>query len=92
MANPLGLPPPENVPGFQGTLPYFFVGDDAFALSHNMMKPYPLSHLTKKQCVYNYRISRDRRIVENAFGLLVNKFRVFKTEIALGPECGQQEI
>lgn len=64
-----------------------FVGDDAFPLKEYLLKPY--SHhgpLTLKEKVFNYRLSRARRIVENAFGLLVSQFRIFEKPIALSPE------
>ena len=57
-------------------VPYFFIGDDAFALSINMMKPISRLHMTYEQSVYSYRISRARRCVENAFGILAHRWRV----------------
>ncbi|CAH1972161.1 unnamed protein product [Acanthoscelides obtectus] len=36
--------------------------------------------------VYNYRLSRARQIVENAFGILVSRFRIFQKPIATNIE------
>jgi len=62
-------------------LPYFIVGDEAFPLKTNLMRPYPGKHTDKQQRVFNYRLSRARRVVENAFGILSNRFRIFHTTI-----------
>lgn len=79
-------PPPRTV----GTteLPYVVIGDDAFKLSVNLMKPYtrPEARLNKRKAVFNYRLCRARRVSENAFGLLSQVFRVFYTPIAVNPE------
>ncbi|XP_045493839.1 protein ALP1-like [Colias croceus] len=62
------------------------VGDNAFPLKPYIMKPYPGSQLTLKQKVFNHRLSRARRIVENAFGILVARFRVFERLIPINPD------
>ena len=46
-----------------------------------MIKPFPGQNLGMKERVANYRISRARRIVENAFGIATSRFRVFKRPI-----------
>lgn len=49
------------------------------------MKPFATTP-TQKEKVFNYRLSRARRIVENAFGILVSRFRIFEASISLSPE------
>lgn len=46
-----------------------------------MMKPYNKKNLTIEQRIFNYRLSRARRIVENAFGILASKWRIFRKPI-----------
>lgn len=48
---------------------YVFIADDAFPLKKNLLKPFRGSS-TPEQEVFNYRLSRARRCVENAFGNL----------------------
>lgn len=63
-------------------LPYVLLGDEAFALTEYMMRPYPRSGpLDRKKKVFNYRLSRARRVVECAFGLLRGRWRIFAKPI-----------
>lgn len=67
----LDLPHPTALPGRDKPIPYTFVGDDALPLSVNLMKPYQGQYdkgSTKR--IFNYRLSRARRIVENEFGIM----------------------
>ena len=51
-----------------------------------MIKPYPQQNLTADKRVYNYRHNRARRISENLFGILANRWRIFFTTINLEPK------
>ncbi|CAB3993019.1 Hypothetical predicted protein [Paramuricea clavata] len=68
------------------TYPYVFVADDAFGLKTFMMKPYPGQNLTIAERVFNYRLSRARRIIENCFGVATSRFRVFRKPIIANVE------
>ena len=55
-------------PGFHHSLAHAFVADEAFPLKTLLMRPYPGRELDDRKRVYNYRLSRARRTIENAFG------------------------
>ena len=63
--------------------PYVFFGDEAFTLKTFLICPYPRNCLTAKERIANYRISRARRIVENAFGICATMFRILRRPILL---------
>ena len=45
------------------------------------MKPYPGKNLQECQDVYNYCLSRERSVIENVFGMLSAKWRIFRRPI-----------
>ncbi|KAJ8037099.1 hypothetical protein HOLleu_17835 [Holothuria leucospilota] len=50
------------------------------------MKPYCRGGLDNEMMVANFRIFRGRRVIENGFGILANRFRHFMGTLEQGPE------
>ena len=76
LSNALNLNTLEITISDSESLPYVVV-DDAFPLKTYMMKPYVFKNLCTEKKVFNYHLSRARHVVENAFGILANRFRIF---------------
>jgi len=85
-AQELGIP--EATPLVEGerAIPYCIIGDDAFALRTFLLKPFSRRKMENPERIFNYRLSRARRIVENAFGILANRFRCLLTRLSLNPD------
>ena len=78
----LNFPP---LPNCSENFPFVFVGDEAFALHTNLIKPYAQKNLNEEKTIFNKRLSAARSVVENAFGILASRFRVLGTTINLEP-------
>lgn len=82
----LHIPQPDDVNENFKNVPYVFVADDAFPLRTDILKPFRQGLLdSAEKEVYNYRLSRARHIVENVFGILAARFRIFQSPIHLQP-------
>ena len=78
----LNFPSAESLHNHPGKkFPYVFLADDAFGLKTNLMKPYPDQYLPLDERIFNYRLSRARRVIENAFGIAATRFRIFHRPI-----------
>ena len=62
-------------------LPYFLLGDEIFPLKPYLKRSYPGSRLTEAEAIYNYRQSRARHVIENAFGIICSRRRIFLSVI-----------
>lgn len=84
--NSVNIPGPQPLPGREKPMPFVIVADDAFAMKNYIMKPYPFRNQPAPNRIFNYRLSRARRIVENAFVLISTRFRILRRPIELTPE------
>jgi len=83
----LELPSERTLSGTEGpNVLQFFVGDEGFALNRNILRTSSGSNLSVKKRVYNSRLSRARRYVECAFGILSNKWRIFQRPLNVSPD------
>ena len=86
LSNELKIPVGDNLPITSTYAQYCFIGDEAFPLKENMQRPYPGKMLPEIKLIYNYRLSRARTVVENAFGILSNRWRFLRSPIHAVPE------
>lgn len=78
----INIPQPSAVEPNGPILPYVFVADEAFGLKQFMMRPYPrYSTLNCKKKIFNYRLSRARRVVESSFGIMAARWRIYRRSI-----------
>lgn len=84
--NQLNIPDKKCLPGTDTKLPMVIVADEAFPLTNNIMRPFPGKNLSNEQRIFNYRLSRARRISENVFGIMVQKFRMFMRPLQGSPD------
>lgn len=82
----LNFPPAEPLPDSDVVMPYMFLGDEAYPLRCDLMTPYPPRRADQPERVLNYRLYRARRVAENAFGVLANRWRIFRSIICLEPD------
>jgi len=81
----VGLPPAIPLPGQTQPVPYFVVADDAFAMRNYVMKPNSFKDQPAPNRIFTYRLSRAHRIVENVFGIIVNRFHVLRKPLIQSP-------
>jgi len=74
-----GFPEDCALPGTDIKVPHVILGDQAFRLHKHILRPFSQKSAKgdSKKTIFNYRLSRARRVTENAFGLLSKVFRVF---------------
>lgn len=86
--NLLNIPIGRSLPNDENgkIMPFCIVGDEAFGLSKNILRPFSKRGLTVAKRIFNYRHTRARRMVECTFGILCNKWRILHRPIDVNVE------
>jgi len=83
----LNIPAPTFLPhSTEQRVPYVVVADNAFPLKTYLLKRYSGRQLPVEKAVFNYRLSRARRVIENAFGIMATRWRIFRRSVVARPE------
>lgn len=88
----LHLPRPTTLPGTNVLAPFCFVADEAYPLKENLMRPYDGRTLNNRRRVFNQRLSRARKVVECAFGILAKKWEIFQQPLRADVENAEKFV
>lgn len=75
------LPKTTSLPDSDIQFPFYLIGDEAYPLTHFLIRPFPRRQLTDENENFNRRLCRARRCVECAFGILVARWRILTKAI-----------
>lgn len=88
----LNIPNDCTLPNSDITVPYVMIGDEAYPLLRNLLKPYRRQNLDADKEYFNARLSRARRTVECAFGILYAKWRILGKAIETFPDVADDIV
>ncbi|KAH9371758.1 hypothetical protein HPB48_021025 [Haemaphysalis longicornis] len=79
----------QQLPGTSTLVPDVFIGDEAFQLRPDYMTLLPGTRTRREGAVYNCRLSRVRRCVGNAFGILASRWSIYDRRINMETESAE---
>ncbi|XP_039309117.1 protein ANTAGONIST OF LIKE HETEROCHROMATIN PROTEIN 1-like [Solenopsis invicta] len=90
----IDFPFPKELPGSDVILPFTFVADEAFPLGIHMMRPYARTYRNfgDAERIFNYRLSRARRVIENAFEIMSSRWRILRRDLCCTPETAEHIV
>ncbi len=96
LCHDLAIPQGRQLPGYPegGVLPLTFIADAAFPL-HDLLCPYApprIGPMDEPEKIFNYLLSCACRVVENAFGILAQRFRLYHRKLSMTHEHTKQIV
>ena len=92
MNHSYNMPDDNKLPQTDVKLPYVILGDEAYPLTPWLMRPFPRRELSGPQRVFNYHLSRARRVVESSFGIFTAKWRILLKPIEISPHIADKIV
>ena len=89
--NKFNVPAPTEVEGLEDPLHYFLLEYEIFSLKTCLVRTF-LGSVDDSQKTFNYWLSRNRSTIENAFGILVGRWQIFKWPIRASIETVRSMI
>ena len=87
------IPPPEALHVLDGAVPFFLVGDELFRPKEWRMRSFAGKQLINEmRKAFNYKLSGARAIIENTFGILVLRWRIFQKPMEEKPELIEKNV
>ncbi|XP_050314195.1 uncharacterized protein LOC126748784 [Anthonomus grandis grandis] len=84
--NHVDMPEECVLPVTNVSIPYFFVGNEAFPLKNHVIRPYTGKNLNSTQEIFNRYQNAASKVIENAFGILVSRWPVLNKKINAKPD------
>jgi len=91
-SNNFNMPHAKKLPLSYVELPFVILGDEAYPLLSYLLRPYLRRQLTESRRLFNYCLSRGRRVVESAFGIFTGKWRILNKPIETSPNMADRIV
>ncbi|KAJ8895681.1 hypothetical protein PR048_001017 [Dryococelus australis] len=73
-------------------MPIWCVADQAFPSSRLIRRAYAGHNLHEEKGVFNYRLSRARRTIENTFEILSTRWQIFQMRLQAQPQVVEKYV
>jgi hypothetical protein len=88
----LDIPPDGCLPSTIISVPYVFIGDEAYPLLDNVLKPYSGENFDLDSVCFKKQLSRARKTIGCVFSILYSKWRIFSEAIEITERTADKTV